>query len=144
MVFVARLSLFTTDQNVARREAPARFMVSYDIWEEKFKVTIPGASPSSRSGLTAAQAENWCLDNLVISALGLPPDHPFYLRLELRTASPREFSSVMADPGISFRALAELFARKAGPDDPHWGPYESGRVRLSDLVRTPGRGARSG
>jgi hypothetical protein len=93
--------------------------------------------------MTAAQAEAWCLESLAISAAGLSPDRPFYLRLDMRAAGPKEeFSSVMADP---FRALFEIWSRKAGPGEQHWGPLESRPLRLSDLVgATAGRGARSG
>jgi hypothetical protein len=106
-------------------------------------VTVPGPAPRSKENLTAPQAESWCLENLFISASGLAPDRPFFLRLELRTEQRREFSNAMADPGISLlKPLVELFSRKARPDEPHWGPFESGRLRLSELVRMPGRGMR--
>jgi hypothetical protein len=144
VVFVSRLSLFSIDRGVAVSEAPERFAVSYDIWEEKFKVTILGLNPRTKAGMTAAQAETWCLDNITIKATGLPPDRPFFLRFELRSAGDGELSRVISDPGISLRAFMELLSKKAGPDDQHWGPFESGRMRLSDLIRTPGRGARSG
>jgi len=144
VTFVARLSLLTIDQSAPLREKVGRFMVSYDIWEEKFGVAITESASRSKTGMTAPQAEAWCLENLGISAAGLAPDRPFFLRLELRVADPKEFSSVMADPVLSLRAFMEMLSRKAGPGDPHWGPYESGRMRLSDLVRTAGRGAPNG
>lgn len=138
VVFASQLSLFTIDQSIAFRQAFSRFVVSYDIWEQKFMVT---SSARSQKNLTAAQAETWCLESLAISASGLAADRPFFLRLELRTEQRRELSSALADPGISLvKPLVELFSRKARPDEPHWGPFESGRLRLSELVRMPGRG----
>ena len=96
----------------------------------------------SRPGMTASQAEAWCLESLAISAAGLAPDRPFYLRLEMRAAGPKEqFSNVMADP---VRAFIELLSRKAGPGEQHWGPLDSRPLRLTDLVRVPGPGARTG
>ena len=97
---------------------PERVVVSYDLWEEQFAVTILGASKRTRSGLTVAQAEAWTIDNLAISALGVPPDRPFWLRFELRTASPKELSRVVGESGISLRGLVEFFSRKPTPDDP--------------------------
>jgi hypothetical protein len=141
VLFVAKLSIFTIDQSVPFREQIGKFMVSYDIWEEKFGVVITESASRSRTGMTAPQAEAWCLEGLGISAARLSPDRPFFMRLELRTADPKEFSSVMADP---VRAFMELLSRKAGPGDPHWGPFQSGAMRLSDLVRTAGRGAPNG
>lgn len=141
VAFDSRLSLFTIDQSVPFQQAVRRFVVSYDIWEQKFKVTIPDPAPRSRENLTAAQAEAWCLDSLAIRASGLAADRPFFLRMEMRTEQRGELSSVLADPGISLvKAAVELWGRKSRPDEPHWGPFESGRLRLSDLARTPGRG----
>jgi hypothetical protein len=78
---------------------------------------------------------------LAIRASGLAADRPFFLRMEMRTEQRGELSSVLADPGISLvKAAVELWGRKSRPDEPHWGPFESGRLRLSDLVRMPGRG----
>jgi hypothetical protein len=143
VVFASWLSLYTIDQSVPFRQAFGRFVVSYDIWEQKFMVTVPGLAPRPRENLTALQAETWCLENLAISASGLAADRPFFLRLELRTEQRGELSSILADPGISLvKAAVELFSRKARPDEPHWGPFESGRLRLSELVRMPGRGTR--
>jgi hypothetical protein len=143
VVYVATLKLFTVDQMLPFRERPGRFAVSYDILEEKFKAVITESAERSKAGMTASQAETWCLDSLAISAAGLAPDRPFFLRLEMRAAGPKEeFSNVMADP---FRAVVEMLSRKAGPGEQHWGPFESNPRRLSDLVRpTTGQGARSG
>jgi hypothetical protein len=144
--FYSWLSLYTVNHAEPMRVATGRFVVSYDIWEEKFKVTIPGAAQRSRTGLTAYQAEAWCLENMPIRAAGLNPDTQFYVKLELRGERQKAKDASEADSptGISIRAWIELFSRKAGPDEPHWGPYESARQRLSDLVRSAGRGPRSG
>ena len=138
VAFVSHLSIFTIDQSIAFQQALQKFVVSYDIWEQKFMVTVP---PRSRENLTAAQAEAWCLESLAISAKGLAADRPFFLRFELFTEQRRESSGVLADPGISLvKPLAELLTRRWRPDEPHWGPFESGRLRLSELVRMAGRG----
>jgi hypothetical protein len=143
VAMVANLSLYAIDQAGPFRDSAARFEISYDLWEETFKVIADLPSRRARAGLTAPQAEEWCLENLVVSAAGLAPDRPFFLRLEMRATDPKEFSGAMADPGSFFRAMVEFIARKAAPGDPHWGPYQSGTFRLSDL-RASGRGARSG
>ena len=136
---IANLSLFAIDQPTPFRDAAAKFEISYDLWEETYKaIALP--SRRAKAGLTATQAEVWCLENLTVSAAGLAADRPLFLRLELRATDSKELSAVMADP---LGALVELFARKAKPGDPHWGPYQSGTFRLADL-RVPGRGARNG
>jgi len=143
VVFLSKLTLFEDDHStVFRQSPPQRFYVSCDLWDdEHFRVTIPGANPEAMNGLTAARAEAWCMDNISISALGMPPDRPFWLRFDLRTADPKEFSSVVGDTGISLTSLIEFFSRRPGPGQPSWG-FET-RLRLADLHRSPSRGTRN-
>jgi hypothetical protein len=121
-----------------------RFVVSYDIWgEDKFSVTMPGPANRSASNLSASAAEAWCLEGLAISASGIAPDRPFWLRLDMRTADQKDLASVLADPGISLRNIILLLGRKPGAGDPQW-TREAGPLRLADLARAAARGARSG
>jgi hypothetical protein len=144
VVFLSQLSIFTDSARTAPfRQIVDRLVVSWDLWEDKFSVTRLGFGAMSRSRLTAAQAEAWCLDSLAISAAGLAPDRQFWLRFELRTAGPRELSSVVGEPGISITRLIEIFSRKAGAEEPNWS-LEAGPMRLSGLARTPPRGPRPG
>ncbi len=136
VVLLSQITLFREDHVTPFRRAPQRFYVSYDIWEGRFKVTIPGATPESRLGLTAAQAEAWCIENLVVSALGVPPDQDFWMRFELRTADPKDMASIVSESGISIRALIELFSRKSDGES-HWTMER--RLRLADLRRSPAR-----
>ena len=133
VTFLSQITLYSDERGTIFRRAPERVVVSYDLWEERFAVTIPGAQRSV-SHLTADQAETWAMDNLAVSALGLAPDRPFWLRFELRAASQKEISSVMGDAGISLSGLVEIFSRKPGVDDPYW-MRSAGPLRLSDLPR---------
>jgi hypothetical protein len=143
VIFIAQVLLFTIDQSIPLNQTVGKFVVSYDILEEKFKAVITESASRSRAGMTATQAEAWCLESLAIGTAGLAADRPFYLSLDMRAAGPKEqFDNVMANP---VRAFLEMLSRKAGPGEQHWGPFESRPLRLSDLVRTTaGRGARSG
>ena len=144
VTFYWYLSLFDANRNEPRGAAGSKFVVSFDIWEEKFKVAIPGPSMRSKAGLTGPQAEAWCLENMSIRPSGLAQDALFYLRLELRSEHQKGSPTLTADPGgLSISAIIERLSRTAGPDDPHW-TLESGRLRLSELIRTQSRGARSG
>ena len=131
VTFYSRLSLFAVNRSDPVREAGNSFVVSYDLWEQNFKVTIPGPAKRSRTGLTGPQAESWCLENMTIGSAGLAQDTLFFLRLELRGERQKEPSGPVADSGagISIRPWIDLFIRKAGPDDPHLGPFESARQR---------------
>lgn len=139
VTFLSQITIFSDDSStIFRRGLPERLVVSYDLWEERFAVTIPGVS-KSRSHLTASQAESWSIENLAISALGLQPTRPFWLRFELRATSPKEMSRVMGDSGISLSGLVEILSRRPGLDEPYW-MRSAGPLRLSDLPRTIARG----
>jgi len=136
VVFLSQITLLREDHVTPFRRTPQRFYLSYDIWEGRFKVTIPGATPESRLGLTAAQAESWCMENMLVSALAVPPDETFWMRLDLRTADPKDLASVVGESGISISALIELFSRKSDGES-HWTVER--RLRLADLSRSPAR-----
>ena len=80
---------------------------------------------------------------LAISALGMAPDRPFWLRFELRAADPKDLADVVGESGISLSGLIEFFSRqparraaldaRAGPLAPggpaaHVGPRVANRV----------------
>jgi len=142
VAFVSQLTLLGEDRLTVFRRTPQRFYVSYAIWDEKFKVTMPGATPESSMWPTAEQAENWCVENLAISALGMAPDRPYWLRFELRTADSKDLSRVWSDTGISVSGLIEIFSRRPEPNEPHWMMEK--RLRLMDLRRILARGNRNG
>lgn len=145
VVYLIELTLFSDRGiTVIRRTPVERFVVSYDIWgEDKFSVTMPGRPPRSASSLSVSAAETWCLESLAVSASGMAPDRPFWLRLEMRTGDQKDLSSVLGEPGISLRSLILLLGRKPDADDPHW-MRDVGPLRLAELARTPGRGTRNG
>lgn len=134
--FISQLSIFSNTSDTPIRQAHARLVVSYSIWEETFKVAIPGLR--SQEGLTAAQAEEWCLANLAISASGLDPNQPFRIRFELRTVSRTDLKRVLGDMGISIVSMIDIFSRKAGNGEETWS-RETGWLRLVDLPRLTGR-----
>ena len=142
VVFLSQLTIFQDSRGSVWRRAPERLTVSYDVWEDKFSVVLSTANRRV-SRLSAGAAETWCLDNLAISALGLKPDRPFWFRLELRTADPKDLSSVVGDPGISISGLIEVFSRKPGAGQDQW-LLNAGPVRLAELPRTLARRTRNG
>ena len=142
VVFLSQLTLFREDHLSVFRKALERLTVSYDVWEEKFRVTMGSGGPSA-SRLSAAAAETWCLDNLAISALGLEPRRPFWLRFELRAEDPRNLSSILGASGISLTGMIEIFSRKPRGDEQPW-TLEAGPLRLSDLTTATGRRLRKG
>ncbi len=137
VVFFSQLTIFNDARGTVFRRAPERLTISYDVWEEKFKVVL-SIDRRSASGLSMAAAEAWCLENLAISALGLQPERPFWMRFDLRAASAKELASIVGDPGISIRGLIELFGRRPEAGEPHW-TLPAGPLRLADLPRIAAR-----
>jgi hypothetical protein len=140
VTFLSQLTLFSDTHGTVFRRTAERLVVSYDLWEKKFSVTIPGRGQRRPFEGDAPQVEAWSLENLAISALGLAPERPFWLRFDLRTATRRDLASVMGDSGLSLSALIDVFSRKVGAGDLSW-TANAGPLRLLDLPRTPsGRG----
>ncbi|MGO9258811.1 MAG: hypothetical protein ACLQU1_21195 [Bryobacteraceae bacterium] len=142
VVFLSQLTVYSDDRDTVFRRFPERIIVSYDLWEEKFAVSIPGPAARSKSHMVAAQAEAWVIDGLAVSALGIDPNRQFWLKFELRTADRRELSKLVGDTGISVSSLIEMVTRQRGLDDSYWS-LSAGPLRLVDLPRT-GRGTRNG
>lgn len=142
VVFLSQITVFSDSQGTVFRRVAERLVLSYAIWEQKYAVAIPGVSRSI-SGLTQDQAEAYCIDNMAVSALGLAPNKPFWLRFELRAATPKELSELVGDSGISLRGLVKFFGRKSTPDEPTW-LGSAGPLRLTDLPRSLARRSRIG
>jgi len=117
--------------NVVER-AFERFTVSYDVWEEKFRVVRLSDFRKSATSLSAVAAETWCLENLFVPAAGLPADKELWARLDVRTAEPKEQVPSTADSGISIPALIQLLSRPPRPQQDHW-VLESASFHLADL-----------
>ena len=143
--FLAQVTLFVNgdDQTVFRR-APARFVVSYSIWEERFKVAILPPIAASREGMTQQEAEQWTLENLSISASGLGPQQPFKMRFELRAPQQRDISKILGNHGLSLSdSLIEFFGQRAKASDSPIS-VDTAWLRLKDLPRLFGRVPRIG
>jgi hypothetical protein len=89
------------------------FVLSYDLWEERFAVTLVGPPAKSAAYLTTAAAEAWCLAQLTVSvsALGaLGTDAPFWVRLEYRIQEGAAASP--ADDGYTLQGLIDALSRR--------------------------------
>jgi hypothetical protein len=89
------------------------YVVSYDLWEERFAVTLAGPPPRSVAYLTANAAEAWCLEQLTIpiAALGSLRSAPFWIRLEYRILD-GDSAGAREDAGLSLKGLIEALSRK--------------------------------
>ena len=111
-----------------RRQA---FVLSYDLWEERFAVTVPGVPARSMSHLTAAAAEAWCVQQLEmpVTAMGtLGRDRPFWIRLQSRVLDGP--AAARDDDGWTLQRLIDLLSerREAGAGSP---AIEAGPFRVT-------------
>ena len=139
--FLWQVTIYSDAYVTPWRNALGRFVISYDLWEEKFSVTRPGLTSRSVSHLSAAAAEAWCLDNMPVNSEGLEADRPFWVRLDVRMEDSKLPAGVVDEAGINITRLIELFSRPPGQLNPHWSAV-AGPLRLADLRRT--RGNRTG
>jgi len=137
VVFDSQITLFSDDRGtIFRRPVSERLIVSYDLWEEKFSVTVRGVLTRSKSRLTASQAEAYAMGELAVTPLGLAPDSPFWMQFELHAKALKDISNVVGDAGISLKGLMiDWLSRKPGADDPYFS-RRAGPFRLADLPRT--------
>ena len=142
VAFLAQLSLSPEVNAPAIKRAVDRFIVSYDVWEEKFSVTQTGMERGTVTHLSSTAAEAWCLDRLAVGIDGVAPDKPFWVKLEMRAEDARDQAGVVGDAGINLTRLIEIFSNPARAQQSRWEGI-AGPVRLMDLKRER-RGSRSG
>lgn len=88
------------------------FVLSYDLWEERFAATIAGTASRSISHLSSAAAEAWCVQqfDMPVSALGaLAQNLPFWVRLEFRMLNG---GGERDDEGFTLRGLIDALSRR--------------------------------
>lgn len=104
--------------------------ISYDLWEERFAVATAGAAPASVSHLTAAAAETWCLDKLVvpIASLGGVDPQRFWIRLDYRILD-GDGAQDSDDSGLTLQRLIDVLSRRRKTDAPARA-LEGGPFRL--------------
>jgi hypothetical protein len=148
--FDFQLTLWSGNRSVVFDRVLQRFVLSYDLWEEKFAIakqrgfamrsdTRTNEVRRSASGLSADAAEAWCMDSISLSTVGLAENQPIWVKLDIRGAEPKEGSPVFGESGLSIASLIELFSRPARASEQRWS-LEAGPFRLDELKRLSGHG----
>lgn len=135
--FDAQLSLVraiipSSPQSSSLQRAFDRFVISYDLWEEKFSVTRLREPRTSASHLSASAAEAWCIESLRLPLSGVNSAGDLRLRLELRSAETKDANPLLANGGISLTGLIEIFSRPPRSQQQKWPVLESAPFRLPD------------
>ena len=116
------------------------YSLSYDLWEERFAVTVLEARARSVSHLALAAAEAWCVEQLAIpiSALGtLGRDLPFWIRLEYRLVD-GDGAPAAEDSGYTLQALIDALSRRRKTES-SLPALEAGPFRLPQRGSLPPR-----
>jgi hypothetical protein len=105
-----------------------RFVLSYDLWEERFSVVQAAPPRRTASHLTRDAAEAWCLDAVSPRAAPVPAEKTFVVKLDCSVLEQEPQSR----EGLTLSALLDVFSRRAAAAQPHWEAW-SPPLRLADL-----------
>jgi len=135
--FDMKATIWSGNRNHVFAHNEDRFVVSFDIWEESFKVTKATAPQKSVSHLNAAGVESWCMNQMSMDLAGLSGNEPFWARLEIRAEVPLRDSGLfgrgsVSESGISLASLIDIFSRPPQAEQPHW-TLTSPRLTLDEL-----------
>lgn len=131
VAFVFQLSASSSGDTVS--ETRVRYILSYDLWEERFSIVQTDTDKRSASHLELLAAEAWCLENLSLPLSGLARGKSFILKLEIRGELSRD-KTAASGSSFSISALVEVFSRK-GREEPALWTAVSGPVQMSELMQ---------
>jgi len=141
--FDFQVTLWSGSRTHVFQKLTDRFVISYDLWEEKFRV-IKTQSPVRRiEHLSAVDAEKWCWQQMSMDVNGVGASEPLWTRFEIRAEDAKDgplFGGSINDSGVSLARLIELFSRPPAQQS-HWGPFDVGPFTLDELKRSVRRGS---
>lgn len=89
------------------------FVLSYDLWEERFAITQTGTTSRTITHLSAADAEAWCIGRLTVPVSAFArPDTPFWIRLDYQVRDDDGAESSGQAQGLSLRGLIDRLSRR--------------------------------
>jgi len=134
-----QLAVTAQPRGTPLKRALERFLVSYDLWEEKFSVARARQGSRPVSNLAAPAAELWCMDRVFLSTSEVPHQIPLWVRMDVRA---EDISSLPpgseGEPGFDLTALIDLFSRPGRDRQMRWS-LEKGPVRLGELAKDESR-----
>lgn len=116
--FAFQMTLTTLPRSIPLHRTLDRFVVSYDVWGEKYRVVQTTGARRAVTNLAANAAETWCIDQMGVPTTEVPPDKDLWLRLEVRAEEPVQ--SVISENGLSIISLMDLFNRRAPAQTQEW------------------------
>jgi hypothetical protein len=125
------VALMVGNRSTPRRRAFERFIVSYDLWEEKFAIS---GLRKPRAGVTNIDGDSiasWCAGHVAIPAGDIKPEDRIWLKLEIRAADPKKDPALL-DEGLNLINLVELLSRPSRGEQQRW-TVESAELRITEL-----------
>jgi hypothetical protein len=138
VAFDFQVTLSAANKTNVIKQNTARFVISYDLWEERFAVTKTTPARKTASHLTANEAEVWCVQEMSLDLNGVAANQPLYASMDIRAVEESETRLFgrgnITDAGISLTSLLERFSRPSKSTQPHWN-LEVGPITLEQLRR---------
>lgn len=132
VLYSVQLALSSDQFATVDRRNFERFVISYDIWEEKFSIVRLGTAKATASHLETAAAEDWCVRKVGLLTHGLQKEANYWVRLEMRAEEPHDATALLTQPPVALAKLVELFARPPKRDTEQWAA-DQGPFRIADL-----------
>jgi len=130
--YAFQMTLTTLPRSIPLQRTLDRFVVSYDVWGERFKVVQSNEPRRAVANLTANATESWCVEQMSVPSAGVPADKDLWLRLDIRAEDPVQ--SPITENGLSLTSLIEIFSRRAPAQTQEWNA-ETQPFRLAGLAR---------
>lgn len=131
VTYAFRVSVMGARNGDARGSFTYHCVFSFDLWEEKYKVSRREPGYRSAANLTQAAAEQLCLESLLVSVSILPTDRPFWITLVYEMEDRRSSDNPESSTSIPGK-LVDIFSRRTKDSLPI-DIVESGPFRLTDL-----------
>ena len=129
----ATLDVLTRPSGPAVGRASQTCTFSFDLWEEKFAVSVAAPIARSISHLRVDDAEAWCIDQLVVPLSELGNDvwtRPFWITLEVTAAARSVTVPPENDNTLSLQWLIDTLSRRRR-ESVSRRTIEAGPLRLS-------------
>lgn len=128
-----QVTVLAENRQAILRRGFERFVLSYDLWEERFSVTRVRSTRVSAAHLTAEAAESWCLDHIAVPSTGLDISRPVFVRLDVRAVEEKEARRYDDEDTLSLGRLIDLFSRAGAPAPGTSWRAEAGPVQLQNV-----------
>jgi hypothetical protein len=131
--YVFKIGITPNRYTKPTKETSYRFVISYDIFEEKFAVSRIEPNPRSITHLSEAAAQLWCLDSIALSTVGLSSEQSFWVTMEYQPVEPKPATTESGESLIG--QLIDVLSRKAQREESR-GTLMGGPFSLPDLRKS--------